>query len=120
MKFSIKAIMIRAWEIKKQDKANLFGLCLKMAWEEAKQSSKPEFTGDMYIDGFGFRYWEKGSKRRIYINNCTGSNRSNQSGYIDLAADDRHGNPFISAVGCIKDAAIRFLKAYDLTKLQNC
>lgn len=37
--FDRRAIMVRAWEIKKEDEANVFGLCLKMAWAEA-QSQK--------------------------------------------------------------------------------
>lgn len=36
MKYDIRKIMKRAWEIKKQDMRNIFSLCLKMAWEEAK------------------------------------------------------------------------------------
>ena len=28
--------MKRAWEIKREDSKNIFGLCLKMAWEESK------------------------------------------------------------------------------------
>ena len=33
---NLSKIMKRAWEIKKEDNRNIFGLCLKMAWEEAK------------------------------------------------------------------------------------
>lgn len=36
MKYNLKVIMKRAWEIKKEDSRNIFSLCLKMAWEEAK------------------------------------------------------------------------------------
>ena len=32
----LRKIMKRAWEIKKEDNRNIFSLCLKMAWEEAK------------------------------------------------------------------------------------
>lgn len=35
-KINLSAIMKRAWEIKKEDSRNIFGLCLKMAWAEAK------------------------------------------------------------------------------------
>lgn len=36
MKYNKSEIMRRAWEIKKANATNIFGLCLKMAWEEAK------------------------------------------------------------------------------------
>ena len=33
---NLSKIMKRAWEIKKEDNRNIFGLCLKMAWDEAR------------------------------------------------------------------------------------
>ena len=36
-KYNLRKIMKRAWSIKKQDEKNIFSLCLKMAWEEAKE-----------------------------------------------------------------------------------
>ena len=39
-KYNLKKIMKRAWEIKKENKKNLFAMCLKMAWEEAKMEEK--------------------------------------------------------------------------------
>lgn len=38
MKYNKAQIMKRAWEIKKEDDSYIFGLCLKMAWEEAKET----------------------------------------------------------------------------------
>lgn len=35
-KANLKGIMKRAWEIKREHKDNIFYLCLKMAWAEAK------------------------------------------------------------------------------------
>lgn len=35
-KYDLSEIMKRAWEIKKENKDNIFSFCLKMAWEEAK------------------------------------------------------------------------------------
>lgn len=40
-KYNLSKIMKRAWEIKREDKNNIFGLCLKMAWAEAKKPSHP-------------------------------------------------------------------------------
>lgn len=37
MKYDTSKIMRRAWEIKRQDARNDFGLCLRMAWKEAKE-----------------------------------------------------------------------------------
>ena len=36
MKYNLSKIMKRAWEIKKMDKRNIFGLCLKIVWAEHK------------------------------------------------------------------------------------
>lgn len=45
-KFNLHRIMKRAWEIKRQDKRNIFSFCLKMAWEEAKEeTSLPKLIG---------------------------------------------------------------------------
>lgn len=41
MKYDLRKIMKRAWEIKRENEKNIFGLCLKMAWEEAKKPSHP-------------------------------------------------------------------------------
>ena len=46
MKYDLKKIMKRAWEIKKENSRNIFSLCLKMAWEEAKEEIKlPKLIG---------------------------------------------------------------------------
>lgn len=37
MKFDLSKIMKRAWEIKKEDKKNVFSICLQIAWEEVKK-----------------------------------------------------------------------------------
>lgn len=45
-RFNLHRIMKRAWEIKRQDKRNIFSICLKMAWEEAKEeTSLPKLIG---------------------------------------------------------------------------
>lgn len=38
MKYNMKEIMTRAWEIKRENTENMFSLCLKMAWAEAKEA----------------------------------------------------------------------------------
>lgn len=42
MKHDRKAIMEKAWEIKKENEKNIFGLCLKMAWAIAKKEAEAE------------------------------------------------------------------------------
>lgn len=39
-KYNLTKIMKRAWEIKKENNENLFAMCLKLAWEEAKMSNE--------------------------------------------------------------------------------
>jgi len=38
-KFNLSLIMKKAWEIKKQNKLNIFSICLKMAWKEIKKGA---------------------------------------------------------------------------------
>ena len=46
MKYDLRKIMKRAWEIKKENSRNIFSLCLKMAWGEAKEENKlPKLIG---------------------------------------------------------------------------
>lgn len=42
MKYDRKEIMKKAWEIKKENEKNIFGLCLKMAWAIAKKEAEAE------------------------------------------------------------------------------
>lgn len=46
MKYDLRKIMKRAWEIKKENSRNIFSFCLKMAWGEAKEENKlPKLIG---------------------------------------------------------------------------
>ena len=40
MKETLKKVMKRAWEIKREDSRNIFAECLKMAWAEIKKVAK--------------------------------------------------------------------------------
>ena len=68
-----------------------------------------KFEGSANVNGFEFNLWEKYGKRRIYINNYSGSNKSNRGGYIDLDNEN-----YINATGCVKFAAMDFLKEYEI------
>lgn len=105
-KYNLSVIMKNAWAMFRKG-INTFADCLRKAWAIAKKPAKKQFNGSENINGFEFNLWEKYGKRRIYINNYTGRNKNNQSGYIDL---DR-GNA-VHAVGCVKYAAEDFLRNY--------
>ena len=46
MKYNLRKIMKRAWKLKKEDEKNIFSLCLKMAWTEAKEEQElPKLVG---------------------------------------------------------------------------
>ena len=51
MKYDRREIMKKAWEIKKENEKNIFGLCLKMAWAIAKKEAEakelPELQGSV-------------------------------------------------------------------------
>lgn len=39
MRYNLKSIMTRAWEIKRENTDNIFSICLKAAWSEAKNNN---------------------------------------------------------------------------------
>ena len=59
-------IMKRAWEIKREDSENIFGLCLRMAWAEAKAENSVKTIEE--LEELGFSRWTKGNFDRLYIN----------------------------------------------------
>lgn len=71
MKFNMKEIMKKAWEIKNADRRNHFGLCLQIAWEEAKKMDTKELTIEEKIEKLenaGAKRWQKNGLDRLYIN----------------------------------------------------
>lgn len=60
-KYNLSKIMRRAWEIKKQNKENIFSICLQIAWEERKMEEK-EVGKDIIFDE------EIGMRRDTYDN----------------------------------------------------
>ena len=86
-KYNLAAIMTRAWEIKRQDSRNVFGLCLKMAWAEAKETAQKFENGMQIVVTVGtvdynltLNRWTKYGKDRVYINDGT----RNGAGFVDL------------------------------------
>lgn len=107
-KYNLSKIMKDAWNLFRE-KFGSFADCLRKAWAIAKVPVKKPFDGSVTINGFEFNLWENYGKRRIYINNYSGSNKSNRGGYIDLD----HNN-YVRATGCVKFAAENFLRAYEV------
>lgn len=75
MKYDLKRIMSRAWEIKKENSRNIFSLCLKMAWEEAKKPSHPLkreliYSAEIQLDKLNKRRakkgWNKMTMKQVY------------------------------------------------------
>lgn len=62
-KYNLSSIMKRAWELVKKA-----GLCisegLKLAWKEAKLMGE---TMEEKLIRLGYKVWEKGDMKRIYI-----------------------------------------------------
>lgn len=99
-------VMNRAWEIYRTltgDHIAKLSAALKMAWAEVKNAAKKAFEqvaqvakmAETYGDScyLTFKAWEKGGKRRIYINDY----KRRTLGYInrdngDVVIDDRCGN----------------------------
>jgi len=61
-----REIMQRAWEIRKENKDNIWSLCLKMAWAEAKKEGAMKTVEE--LEELGFKRWTKGNLDRMYIN----------------------------------------------------
>lgn len=71
MKYNLKEIMKKAWGIKNMDRRNDFGLCLQIAWEEAKKMETKELTIEEKIEKLeaaGAKRWQKNGLDRLYIN----------------------------------------------------
>lgn len=124
-KYNLSNIMKRAWEIVKQA-AETMSEALKQAWKEAKDMmEKIKFDGRARVakvyngeisqtvgtdnesesDFFTFSLWERGSMKRIYINDY----KRRSMGYIDvttgqIVADSRYAI----------ETAKYFMEAYEL------
>ena len=72
--FNKKEIFVRAWAIKRQDARNIFSICLKMAWNEAKANAN-KTAEERKIEELSERFsrWTKDGDNgkhydRIYFN----------------------------------------------------
>lgn len=97
-------VMKRAWEIYRTltgDHIAKLSMALRQAWAEAKAAAKQAFAGfakvakkeETYDEScfLTFKAWEKGGKKRIYINDY----KRRTLGYIEngvVTINDRQGN----------------------------
>ena len=126
-KYNLSKIMKRAWELVKEAGMTISS-GLKKAWEEAKRAMKKiKFEGiakvakiingkqAMYVgtefdsdsNYFTFNLWERGSMRRIYINDY----RRRSVGYIDLNNSNALETAF--SKGEVNETANWFLDKYE-------
>lgn len=104
-----REIMKRAWEIKRENKDNIFGLCLKMAWKEAKESSemtlkeklisKMDFvianSTAVYVYNASVKDWENYGKSRTYFAIWEKSNNSRHNVKYDYGYFDNKTNTYV-------------------------
>ena len=95
-KYNLSNIMKRAWILVKNNGMTI-SVALKRAWKEAKNMAKKTFESfaKIVIPGresredesaaLSFKLWERGSKRRIYINDY----KRRTLGFIDLCEDNK-------------------------------
>lgn len=100
----MKNVMKRAWEIYRTlvgDHTAKLAMAMRMAWAESKNTVKVAFDGfakvaktDKYDTDSAyltFKLWEKGDKKRIYINDY----KRRTLGYIEndvVTINDNQGN----------------------------
>lgn len=93
-------VMVRAWEIAREGQkrhggkvTEYLGEALRMAWKQIKSAAKMSMQEvrkklSYYYEVYGFdvsvRIWEKGSKRRIYVN----KNFGGTVGYLEFDQND--------------------------------
>lgn len=126
-KYNLSNIMKRAWELVKKAGMTI-SAGLKKAWKEAKEimekikfektakvakiinGKQPMYVGtefDSDSNYFTFNLWERGSLRRIYINDY----RRRSVGYIDLNNNNVLETSF--AKGEVVETANWFIENYE-------
>lgn len=112
MKYDMKEIMIRAWEIRKEDNKNIFALCLKIAWAEAKSTARVKITREYLINRLEakkayaanrynyiyFAYandWQNYGKDRTYFVIYEKSNTTKHNAKIDYGYFDNINKEYI-------------------------
>lgn len=117
-KYNLSKIMKRAWELVKAA-AMTISEALKKAWREAK-SMKEKFeksvqmlksgcegNEDVASNWFTFSLWEKGSTKRIYVNDY----KRRSMGYIDVVTKTVHTDYSDNSEVCREIA--RFIEKYE-------
>ena len=112
-KYNLSKIMKRAWEIKKEDCKNIFGKCLKIAWEEAKnpvEKSEKEILVDRlnkkaeeennHNNGYHYTVcisnWEKYGKSRTYFSIFETRENSRHNKKISYGYYDNNSKKYVA------------------------
>ncbi len=114
MKYNMKEIMTRAWEIKRENTENMFSLCLKMAWAEAKEAGsikEEKSLKEKLVDKLNFivsdapdvyRYnvyvsdWEGYGKSRTYFAVYETRRNSNHNAKYDYGFYDNQTGKYVA------------------------
>lgn len=119
-KYNLSGIMTRAWELKKTNTENIFSVCLKMAWDEAKGLTTTESKKELLINkleekiafcnkAYLFKYtlavkdWTKYGKDRTYFAVYETSNVTKHYAKIDFGYFDNISGEYIKGRCDIED-----------------
>lgn len=117
-KYNLSAIMKRAWELVKKAELTI-SMALKKAWKEVKEvKEKFEKSVKVLKEGcegyeesasnwFSFNLWEKGSLKRIYVNDY----KRRTLGFIDFNTHEI--NTEYSEKSDIYHEMVRFTENYE-------
>lgn len=109
-KYNLSEIMKRAWQIKKTNGNNIFSICLKMAWNEAKATSemtlKEKLISKMdfvianastayYMYNASINEWENYGKSRTYFSIWEKANNSRHNVKYDYGYFDNKTNTYV-------------------------
>ena len=67
-KYNLSEIMKKAWEIKKQNLKNIFSICLRMAWKEAKEGVIMKEEIKRLVETYRIQEQEAGMLRVMVVN----------------------------------------------------
>ena len=94
MKYDLSKIMKRAWEIKREDSKNIFGICLEMAWEEAKKAASKKVAV--------IKDW--------FLNKKFGSEASHFSNSIEIEKESEKA--VFGKVGCSYGTSVSYMEIW--------
>ena len=93
-KYNLSNIMKRAWEIKKQKLKNIFSICLRMAWKEAKEGVIMKEEIKRLVETYRIQEREAGVIRVMDINKAQASDdlkmiKENKQAILDYIRNEK-------------------------------